>query len=191
MAAAAVAVATVLVLGPAISTWQAFRATYAQQPEAKQHRLTDEAPARVQAQERLSRQRLYAAEMTLAFEALKSDKLGQSRQLLAKQQPQGNSGAHASVPEMDLRGWEWRHLWHRTRGDELFTLAAHSNAVVAALFLNDGRTIASAAEDDTLRFWAIQQRTNTLTIPLHSGGPHFLSLSPHGRWLAARGRDWH
>jgi uncharacterized protein HemX len=60
MAAAAAAVATVLVLGTAISTWLAIRATHAQrqtldaqQKEAKQHRLTDEALARVQAQERL------------------------------------------------------------------------------------------------------------------------------------------
>jgi hypothetical protein len=109
MAAAAAAVASVLVLGTAISTWQAIRATDAQQKEAKQHRLTDEALA-------LSRQRLYAAEMTLAFEALKSDNLGRSRELLARQQPQGKSGANPSEPEMDLRGWEWRHLWHQTRG---------------------------------------------------------------------------
>src|SRR5439155_1956461 len=60
--AAAAAIATVLVLGVIVSTWQAIRATRAQhqaldaqQKEAKQHRLTDEALDRAQAQERLSR----------------------------------------------------------------------------------------------------------------------------------------
>jgi len=196
MAAAAAAVASVRVLGTAISTWQAIRATDAQQKEARQHRLTDEALA-------LSRQRLYAAEMTLAFEALKSDNLSRSRELLAKQQTQGKSGAYASDAEMDLRGWEWRYLWHRTRGDELFTLTGHSNSVAGALFLNDGRTIVSAASDHTLRFWDVQQRSNTLTIPLFFGGSQFLShsrdgrwrsqflsLSPDGHWLAVGGDPW-
>ncbi|MBI4325480.1 MAG: hypothetical protein HY674_09480, partial [Chloroflexi bacterium] len=187
--AAAAAVASVLVLGTAISTWQAVRATQAkrealdaQQKEAQQHRLTDEALA-------LARKRLYAAEMTLAFEALKADNLGRTRKLLARQQPQGKSGANASEPEIDLRGWEWRHLWHRTRGEEEFTLAGHSNSVAGALFLNDGRTIVSAADDDTLRFWDVQRRTNTLTLPL-SGGTHSLALSPDGRWLAVAGDPW-
>jgi eukaryotic-like serine/threonine-protein kinase len=131
----------------------------------------------------------YAAEMSLAFEALTSDNLGRSRELLAKQQSQGKAGAHALKPEMDLRGWEWRHLWHRTRGDEAFSLAGHSNTVAGALFLNDGLTIVSAASDDTLRFWDVQRRTNTLTLPL-SGGTHSLALSPDGRWLAVGGRPW-
>ena len=90
--------------GTAISTWQAVRATQAkrealvaQQKEAKQHRLTDEALA-------LARQRLYAAEMAQAFEAQKSDNLRRARDLLAKHQPQAKSGVLASEPETDLRG---------------------------------------------------------------------------------------
>ena len=59
-----------------------------------------------------------------------------------------------------------------------------------ALFLDDGRTIVSAASDDTLRFWDVQRRTNTLTIPLLSGGTHSLALSPDGRWLAVGGEPW-
>ena len=73
----------------------------AQQKEAKQHRLTDEALAQVQAQERLLGQRLYAAEMSLAFEALERGHFGGARELLIKQQKKET--AH-------LRGWEWRHI---------------------------------------------------------------------------------
>jgi WD40 repeat protein/serine/threonine protein kinase len=183
MAAAGTAVAGVLVLGTVISTWQAIRATRAQQKEIKQRGLTGEALA-------LAGKRLYAAEMAQAFEGLKSDNLGQSRELLGRHRPQIKSGVRASEPETDLRDWEWRHLWHRTRGDELFTLAGHSNSVDGAIFLNDRRTIVSAASDGKLRFWDIHRRTNILTVPLRSAGPHRLTLSPDGQSLAVGGAPW-
>ncbi|MGZ8422554.1 MAG: protein kinase domain-containing protein, partial [Nitrospira sp.] len=183
MVTAGTTVAAVLILGTVISTWQAIRATRAQLKEIEQRGLTSEALA-------LAGKRLYAAGMAEAFEALKSDNLGRSRELLGRHQPKSKSGVRASEPETDLRGWEWRHLWHRTRGDELFTLAGHSNSIAGALFLNDGRTIVSAASDDTLRFWDIQGRSNILTMPLLSGGSHTLALSPNGRWLAVGGAPW-
>ena len=183
MVTAGTAIAAVFIMGTVISTWYAIRATRAQHKalEAQQNEIK---------QRRLAGQLRYAAEMSLAFEALKSDNLARAREVLAKQLPQGKSEAHASELEMDLRGWEWRHLWHRTRGDELFTLAGHSNSVAGALFLNDRRTIVSAADDNTLRFWDIERRTNTLSLPLPLGGFHSLSLSPDGRWLAVGGQPW-
>ena len=115
--------------------------------------------------------------MSLAFEAWSAAISGGARELLIKQQKKET--AH-------LRGWEWRHLWQRTKGDELFTLRGHSNVVSSALFLSDGRTIVSAGGDGTLRFWDVDLRTNIQTFP--TGGSDCLALSPNGRWLAKGGR---
>ncbi len=163
--AAAIAVATVLALGVVMSTWQAIRAT------------------REQAR---ARQVSYGAETSLAFAALELDNLGRARELLSKQQARierSESGA-------DPRGWEWRHLYHQTRGDEHTVLTGHEDMVAGVSFLNDGRTIASGGWDHTLRLWDLEKRTNTLTIPLSKGGSRFLCLSPDGHWLAVGGESW-
>src|SRR6185295_9558367 len=96
-----------------VSTWQAIRATQAQQKERKQRALADQALARAQLNERLSQQVRYASEMSLAFEALNSDNLAWARELLGKHQPLDHSKVEPSEGEVDPRGWEWRHLWHQ------------------------------------------------------------------------------
>jgi WD40 repeat protein/serine/threonine protein kinase len=123
----------------------------------------------------------YAAEMSLAFEALERGHFGGARELLIKQQKKET--AH-------LRGWEWRHLWQRTKGDDLFTLRGHSNVVSGAAFLPDGLTIVSAGGDGTLRFWDVALRTNVETIHFPTGGSDYMALSPNGRWLAKAGWQW-
>jgi WD40 repeat protein/serine/threonine protein kinase len=169
MVSAGACVASVLILGTVISTWQAIKATHAQRQALKFR---------------------YAAEMTLAFESLASDNLRRARELLGKQQPfDGASGRH-SQKEIDSRGWEWRHLWHQTRGDKHLALSGHSNAISGALFLNDGKTIASAGADDTLRLWDTERGVNTRVVRLKEGGSHFVALSPNGRWLAVGGVAW-
>ena len=74
---------------------------------------------------------LYADEMHEAETALEKGDLGRARQLIE---------AHRPGPgETDLRGFEWRLLWRRSRGDEVETLRGDTNFVRTAFFNPGGR----------------------------------------------------
>jgi serine/threonine protein kinase len=147
--AAAAAVALALVLGITGSVRQAVRATrakqHAQASEAKANKAQAEASQQREVavtNERTARQNLYANDMLLAFQALDRGNIGRTRELVRKYAPEPGQD--------DFRGWEWRYLWWKSRGDELFTLGSHSAVVTVAAFFPDGRTVASA------RMWCFQ-----------------------------------
>jgi WD40 repeat protein len=46
-----------------------------------------------------------------------------------------------------LRGFEWRLLWERTRGQEVFAFTNLARSANCLLFAPDGRTLLSGGED--------------------------------------------
>ena len=182
-------VASVLVLGGVVSTWEAVRATHLRQrAEANEHEAMQakekekEQRYRAETQGLIARQRAYSSDMTLAQEALSENNLGNARELLKRQQPPPG--------QADLRGWEWRYLWSRTQGDDLFKLLGHSDDVEFALFLDDGRTIFSGSADRTIKFWDYEKRSLTASLP-YLDVPSRAAVSPDGRQFAVGGGFGH
>jgi len=130
---------------------------------------------------------LYDADMLLAFQAHQQGNLGRLRELLAKHSPTGASNLAAGAGRADLRGWEWRYLWQQARGDDLVVLRGHSNVVHGAEMLHDGRTVASAGYDHTIRFWDSKTGALLETIRFPDEA-RCTALSPDGRWLVVGGR---
>jgi len=194
-------VASVLVLGVVVSSWQAFRA------------MKNELAAR---------QSLYAAEMLLAYQAWQENNLGLALEVLARHRP--------APQEPDLRGWEWRHLWGLCQGDALYTVGRPSddaggffglaispdNRLLAAVgvveigiwdvdsramietpetrdasgsvaFSPDGKLLAFAPDKQGVKVWDIQARRELTQFPGgHNGGfgRPALGFSPTGKHLA-------
>jgi WD40 repeat protein/serine/threonine protein kinase len=169
-------VAIALLLSTIISARQTLKATRAQDEQLRLRQEADRLRLRAE-------QNLYAADLLLAYEALGRGHLGRSRELLTKYSV-GSKQAVAAVH--DLRGWEWRHLWERTRGDESIILRGHTGEVAAALFLEDGRTVFSASHDGTLRFWDSETKAELARLP-YPDEPRRAALSPNGAMLAVDG----
>jgi WD40 repeat protein/tRNA A-37 threonylcarbamoyl transferase component Bud32 len=189
--AAAGAVTVALLLGLIIASWQAVRATRAEQ----QARLAERAERAFSEQARADRDRAsraesdaqgkaliakdawaaarrnaYAAEINVALQALEENNLGRARDLLDRQRPKAG--------EEDLRGFEWRYLWQLCQGDELETF--HEDAAHGAAFSPDGKWFACSGGKISVRETASRKLVARLGSPSSS-----LSFSPTAKLLAS------
>lgn len=99
-----------------------------------------------------------------------------------------------------LTGWNGEALrWDIAQQRVAGTLAGHTDAVIAVETSRDGKSIATASWDRTVRVWKVDAEGNTsastpqllgtrvlATLP---ADPTCLTFSPDGSWLAAAARD--
>jgi WD40 repeat protein len=186
--AAAGIVTTALVLGTAMSTWQAVRATRAKrdalasrkQAEANAHKAiaaqASEAKLRGQAEasEARVRQTSYSTEMLFAADEIEGENRGYAMELLNISLPQPGRA--------DLRGWEWRFLWTQCQSDELFTVGTHGQEIYRVAFLPDGR-LACGDFGQFVKIWNPRTRK---TLASEKVGPiSDLEVSPDGTLIGA------
>jgi WD40 repeat protein/serine/threonine protein kinase len=201
------AFAAVLLMGVAASAWQAVRATEAEavalaerddkeqarQAEAEQRaaavlnehvaqRERDDAQKRrdevqalnkkLQATQAQLQRTLYAAHMNLAQHALDAGGVERVLELLEQYRPKRG--------ESDLRGFEWHYLDCLCHSD-LLTLN-HTGGVRSVAYSPDGKRLASATWDKTVKVWDGQTGKELLTLK----DANFVSVvfSPDGKRLA-------
>lgn len=122
---------------------------------------------------------VYVADMKVAHLAIEEGNLGLAVERLRKYLHQEG--------EEDLRGFEWRYLWNRCQGEELFTLRGHSNRVVSVAFDRTGAWLASASWDGTVRISNVDRRKVVQVVTTADPVLTSVAFSPIGDTLAIGG----
>src|SRR5882672_250362 len=65
----------------------------------------------------------------------------------------------------------------------------HSSVVTSVAFSADGKTLASASWDDTVKLWDVWTSTELRTLQGHSDWIHSVAFSPNGKTLASGSGD--
>ncbi|MBI1176217.1 protein kinase [bacterium] len=138
---------------------------------------------RAEKSERLTRLNLYAADMMSASEAIARGDLGMARRLLDAHRP-------ASHQE-DLRGFEWRYLWQRSRGDQQATLTGHTWIVTCVAYSPDGNLLASGSQDGSIRIWNPHTAKFIRAFHANEGAVWTLQFTPQGDQIVSAGSDGH
>jgi len=127
-----------------------------------------------------SQRLLYGANMNLAKWAWDEANVGRMVELLDLHRPQPG--------QPDLRNFEWFYL-DRLCHSDLLTLKGHSGPVASVAFSPDGKRLASASKDQTVKVWNAATGQETLTLKGHSTSVLSVAFSPDGKRLASASND--
>jgi WD40 repeat protein/predicted Ser/Thr protein kinase len=132
---------------------------------------------------------LYAANINKAFQAVEAHDIGTIRERLR--------WIDASPQQRALRGWEWRYLIERSKGDEIAILGQHTSWFADLAVSPSGDQLACISEDGLLVLWDLATGKDLIRTNAHANSlghqpdwsHHAVTYTPDGGALVTAGED--
>jgi WD40 repeat protein len=80
-------------------------------------------------------------------------------------------------------------VWDAQTGQELLALKGHSGFVSSVVYSPDGKRLATASTDKTVKVWYAETGQELLTVEGHSEYPNGVAFSADGHRLAGGSAD--
>src|SRR3990172_8071034 len=119
--------------------------------------------------------------MKVATQAWQAGEVPRVLELLEGQRPMPDAE--------DLRGFEWYYLWRLCNGGRCAFLHGRTGAVLGLAFFPDGKTLASASWDRTVRLWDPVTGKELAVLTGQAKGPWTVAISPDGKLIASGGDE--
>ncbi len=126
------------------------------------------------------RSHVYAGDMGLAFQALEAGHPARARQLLEANRP---------ADGLDLRGFEWRYLYDKTRPAELSVFQGLDSPVWGSALDPKNRFLAVGHHTGQIELWDLEKHSLSGTLRGATGVVYSLAFSPDGQLLASTMAD--
>src|SRR5215213_10280054 len=108
-----------------------------------------------------------------------------------KKQPKGSPTPDPSnlMKDLKVEAVGQVQLWDVSTGSELGAIKGHGRGVSKVVFSRDGKLLASAGTDNTIKIWDVATRAEVRTLTGHTASIESIDFTPDGQLLASAGED--
>jgi uncharacterized caspase-like protein len=131
----------------------------------------------------------FESKSNIDFAAMMSGAMNQQRQKGSKKSSKPPQNYDDLMKDLKVEAVGQAQIWDVASGRDIGALKGHGRAVGKVAFSRDGKLLATAGTDNTIKVWDFAAKRELATLTGHTANIESLDFAPDGRLLASAGED--